>query len=399
MLEPTTTRRGKRAREERRRAEKAAARRLENSLAAEMNGGIADEILDMIHENPSPPDPLSRARERGSQLITAAMTLSPSDGEGEGSVGEEGEDERPEQAAPMVEVGLVAGIQRGGAISVLVESEVRAARPGREIAYRRHALAVGDRVQLMVGRHGETVVVGVEPRRSRLARVREDRSRRSAQAHEEAVLAANVDVAVIVAAVAEPPFHPKLVDRFLVICQYGGIRPILCLNKCDLSADPPDVSMYRQLGVPVVYASAATGAGLDELRRTLDGTVAVFTGHSGVGKSSLVNALLGEKRQVVGAVRWADGRGRHTTTSSSLIRLDEGSYLVDTPGVRSLGIWEIDRRTLGAYFPDFDPFSAWCRFSTCTHVHEPHCAVKAAVVSGELSHQRYESYLRLMTEG
>src|SRR5262249_15633963 len=108
------------------------------------------------------------------------------------------------------------------------------------------------------------------------------------------VLAANVDVAVIVAAVADPPFHPKLVDRFLVICQYGGIRPILCLNKCDLVETPPDLTIYERLGLPIVYASAATGAGLDDLHYLLRGTIAVFTGHSGVGKSSLVNGLLGE---------------------------------------------------------------------------------------------------------
>lgn len=385
MSERTTLPRGRRAREERRRAEKAAIRRLEKQLAAEANGGEGHDALMSS-------DTLSDAVESFIALAPGAPTVAPS-AESNGTVGS------GEAAEPAVEIGLVAGIQRGGAIGVLVGAELRAARAGREIAYRRHALAVGDRVQLVTGQHGDTLVVDVEPRRSRLARVREDRSRRSAHAREEAVLAANVDVAVIVAAVAEPPFHPKLVDRFLVICQYGGIRPILCLNKCDLTAEPPDVSLYRQLGVPVVYVSATTGAGLDELRSLLAGTVAVFTGHSGVGKSSLANALLGEARQVVGAVRWADGRGRHTTTSSSLIRLDEGSYLVDTPGVRSLGIWEIDRRTLSAYFPDFDSFSASCRFSTCTHVHEPGCGVKSAAESGELSRQRYESYLRLMTEG
>src|SRR5205814_4177231 len=133
-------------------------------------------------------------------------------------------------------------------------------------------------------------VVDVEPRRSRLARIREDRSRRSAFSREEAVLAANVDVAVIVAAVAQPPFHPKLVDRFLVICQYGGIWPILCLNKCDLVVTPPDLTVYEHLGLPIVHASAATGAGVDRLRDLLQDNLTVFTGHSGVGKSSLINA-------------------------------------------------------------------------------------------------------------
>jgi ribosome biogenesis GTPase len=184
-----------------------------------------------------------------------------------------------------------------------------------------------------------------------------------------------------------------------VICQYGGVWPILCLNKCDLVEAPPDLTLYERLGLPIVYASAATGAGLDDLRHLLRGTIAVFAGHSGVGKSSLVNALLGEEHQIVGAVRSADGRGRHTTTSSSLLRLDDDSYLVDTPGVRSLGIWKIDPRTLGAYFPDFDPFSPSCRFTTCSHVHEPACGVQTAVEAGEIPRQRYESYVRMMEGG
>jgi ribosome biogenesis GTPase len=366
MSKQTLDLRGKRARAERRRAEKALKRRLE------VEGGILDDAPDDLDD------------------VDAATAGAEADRAPDGT----GTDNT---AVPAAWHGLVTGVQRGGVLSVLADGRTYHASLGRGLAQQGYALAVGDRVRAVLDTPGRVTIVDVEPRRSRLARIREDRTRRSAFAREEAVLAANVDIAVIVAAVADPPFHPKLVDRFLVICQYGGIRPILCLNKCDLVAAPPDLTIYERLGLPIVYASTVTGAGLDDLRDLLRGKVAVFTGHSGVGKSSLVNALLGEERQAVGTVSEQYRRGRHTTTSSSLLPLDDdGSYLVDTPGVRSLGVWKIEPQTLAGYFPDFDRFGSACRFSTCTHTHEPLCAVKEAVEAGEIAQQRYGSYLRLM---
>jgi ribosome biogenesis GTPase len=427
--------RGKRAREERRREEKALKRRLEAEEA--LLDGVSDDLDDAsgdlngtsnaFEDASDVLDGVSDALDRASNVLdvheaatglgadeaqSGAHRNDASDGVRLGTVpcsvgaddsiailgSEHTTNGPPPKAAPteVVWSGLVAGVQRGGALTVLAEGRTYGASLTRDLVRQGYALTVGDRVRAVLDTPGRVTIVGVEQRRTKLARVREDRSRLSEFSREEAVLAANVDVAVIVAAVADPPFHPKLVDRFLVICQYGGIWPILCLNKCDLVDAPPDLSIYEQLGLPTVYASAATGAGLDDLRRLLHGRVAVFTGHSGVGKSSLVNALLGEEHQAVGAVGTSYRRGRHTTTSSSLLRLDDDSFLVDTPGVRSLGIWKIDPRTLGAYFPDFDSFSPGCRFSSCSHTHEPACGVKAAVETGELPRQRYESYLRMM---
>lgn len=397
MRDATISARGPRARADRRRAEKAEKRRLE---AAEASAST-DTALD------DPPDaalgsPADAALANGPATIPGDSTdVSPADQVGTTSATLNGTapatwTDTDQPHADLAQVGLVAGVQRGGELRVLIGSTPCQARLSRDLLQEQLAVAVGDRARIVRGKDGRLAVVGIEPRRTRLARIREDRSRRSGFSREEAVLAANVDVAVIVAAVAQPPFHPRLVDRFLVICQYGGIRPVLCLNKSDLVDSPPDVSVYEQLGLPIVSTSAATGAGLDELRGLLRGQIAVFTGHSGVGKSSLVNALLGDNLQSVGAVRGADGRGRHTTTSSTLLHWDESSFVVDTPGVRSLGVWKIAPATLAGYFPDLDAFSPWCRFSGCSHTHEPDCGVKAAAEAGEIPRQRYESYLRMM---
>jgi ribosome biogenesis GTPase len=299
-------------------------------------------------------------------------------------------------AAPtgVVQAGIVAGIH-GGAVTVLLEGETVPSKPSRALIESGVGLAVGDRVTVSRDEN-LSVVTELHPRTSKLARIRGDRTRRSEFARNEAVLAANVDHAVIVASVVSPPFHPRLVDRYLVVCQYGGIAPVLCLNKCDLMTAVPDLTMYSKVNLPVVWASAQTGQGLDDLRAKLHGSTSVFTGHSGVGKSSLINALLGEDRLATGSVREADGRGRHTTSSSSLLRLDERSYVIDTPGIRSLGLWRMDAVTLRWYFPEFDPYSSSCQFRDCSHVHEPQCAVKRAVESGQIAPARYQSYLRML---
>jgi ribosome biogenesis GTPase len=258
------------------------------------------------------------------------------------------------------------------------------------------SVVVGDRVGF-TQRPGIVEILEVFPRLTKLVRMRADASRRSTYGREEHVLAANVDVAVIVASAASPPFHQRLIDRYLVMCQYGGIEPVICINKIDLVPVPPDLHWYTAMDIPVVYVSASTSVGLRDLEVHLRGKCAVLTGQSGVGKSTIFNALLNQGIQRIGDLS-RDTRGKHTTTSSLLHKLDDTTHLIDTPGIRSLGLWDVDKETLRFYFPDFMELAVGCKYRDCHHTHEPDCAVKAAVKNGAIPLQRYDSYLRLMNE-
>lgn len=251
-------------------------------------------------------------------------------------------------------------------------------------------LAPGDEV-LVEWDEGKPIVRALGPRRSRLSRPASDHGRVPEQ-----VLAANVDLLLVVAAAAQPPFRPGLVDRYLIASQVGGVPPVLCINKIDLVAElPPELPMYRELGVEVFTVSCLRGDGLEALRERLAGKCTVLSGHSGVGKSSLLNALDPDLEIHTRSVSLSTDKGRHTTSASRLYTLPGDIRIIDTPGIRALGIWGVTPEELEYYFNDMAVFAHACRFRNCTHTHEPHCAVLQAVEEGTLSAARFDSYLRI----
>jgi ribosome biogenesis GTPase len=259
----------------------------------------------------------------------------------------------------------------------------------------RNIVTTGDRVWFrLVGQQSgqvegapEGVIERVEPRHGVLTRASRGR---------EHVLVANVDQVVFVLSLVEPDLKPHLVDRFLASAIKGEVQAMLCLNKADLT-DPivyqPLVGFYNQLGVPTLLTSAPTGQGIDELREWLRDRQTVFTGQSGVGKSSLLNAVQPDLGLRVREVSEMNQKGRHTTTTADLIRLEFGGWVVDTPGVRQFQLYDTLPEEVEGYFVEFRPFVALCAFPDCTHTHEDRCAVKRAVYRRQLSADRYTSYL------
>ena len=203
---------------------------------------------------------------------------------------------------------------------------------------------------------------------------------------------------LIITSAAQPDPKPNLIDRFLVSAEQAKIRPIVCLNKIDL-VDPADfqplVGVFGQLGYEVHLVSAATGQGIERLRRVLRDRESVVVGQSGVGKSSLLNAIDSRLALRVREVSEENEKGKHTTTTAQLIPLADGGFVVDTPGIRQFELWDIIAEELDSLFRDFRPYLNHCKFPDCTHVHEQNCAVKDAVADGRLDVRRYESYCHL----
>jgi ribosome biogenesis GTPase len=257
-------------------------------------------------------------------------------------------------------------------------------------------LAVGDEVVLERGTRDDAwAIAGILPRRSQLARLA------PGQKLDERIVAANVDQVCVVFAAAEPDPHPRMLDRFLAIAEANHLAARVVINKVDLVGEDAARARFRtyeRIGYPLHLTSVKTRGGLDELHAALHDTTSVLSGPSGVGKSSLMNALWPGLALRVGEISRSVNKGRHTTVGAFLHPLPDGGFVVDTPGLREIGLWGIPSDELDRCFREFAPFREGCRFGDCTHRVEPDCAVRSAVAEGTITAERHDSYVRLRAE-
>lgn len=299
-----------------------------------------------------------------------------------------------EQEAGRPLDGLVVGVDGPVLWVDAEEREYRCVLRGRLRKERQEAaslLVIGDTVTIRVLPDGSGVVEGRGPRRTELSRPVSFRG----VTH---VIVANLDLLVVVQAARQPNFRRTLTERFLALARHAGMDALVVVNKCDLEKAALVQLWVKPLvysGVKVLLTSAATGEGLEELRGALAGKASVLAGQSGVGKSTLVNALYPQFAARVGAVSARHQKGRHTTTSGRLYRLPDGGYLADTPGLRELALFDDMEDQTAAVFPEIQAVAPGCKFRDCSHTHEPDCAVKAAVERGEIDGGRYESYVKM----
>lgn len=258
-------------------------------------------------------------------------------------------------------------------------------------------VVAGDDVTLSLQSDGSWAIETVAARRSQLARKAPGAGR-----SRQKVIAANLDQVVIVFATTKPEPNARMLDRFLILAEANELTSLIVLNKTDLvDAAVPNAFLepYRNAGYETMLTAAKSGVGIEALRERLCGANSALTGPSGVGKSSLLNAVQPGLGLRIGEISAAMNKGTHTTVSARLIPLECGGFVADTPGLKEVGMWGIEAEDLGSHFPEFRELVDDCRFNTsCSHIHEPKCAIRMAVESGSISAERYESYRKLYEE-
>lgn len=259
-------------------------------------------------------------------------------------------------------------------------------------------IAVGDRVAFEKNADGTGLIIGIDERKNHIIR---RSSNLSKQSH---IIAANVDLCFLVVTIAEPETSTVFIDRFLASAEAYRIPMCLVFNKIDAcNEDDLDyidslVNLYDYIGYPCVKVSALNDVGVDQLREMIKDKVTLFSGHSGVGKSTLVNALIPGTQLKTGAVSGYHGKGMHTTTFSEMVEVPSGGYIIDTPGIKGFGMIDMEKEQISHYFREIFEISSDCRFNNCVHINEPNCAVLAAVEEHRISKSRYSSYLNMMDE-
>ena len=259
-------------------------------------------------------------------------------------------------------------------------------------------VAVGDYVGIIMNAEGTALISAIDDRKNYIIRKASNLSKQSQ------IIAANLDQALLIITIKQPETSTTFIDRFLAGAEAYRVPVVLVFNKTDLLNDDERryqqqmVELYETIGYPCIEISAETGMGIDQLQTLLKQKVTLVSGNSGVGKSTLINAIIPHAEQRTAEISNAHGTGMHTTTFSEMIELAEGGYLIDTPGIKGFGTFDIEREELTSYFKEIFEFSKDCKFNNCTHTHEPGCAVLHAVENHYISASRYQSYLNMLED-
>ena len=259
-------------------------------------------------------------------------------------------------------------------------------------------VAVGDNVEIALNSEGTAFITHIEERRNYIIRKSQNLSK---QSH---ILAANVDQAFLIVTVNYPQTSTTFIDRFLASAEAYSVPVVLVFNKCDILSDDERhyqqsmIHLYETIGYECREVSATTGEGVDGLHALLKGKITLLSGNSGVGKSTLINKILPEANLRTAEISDAHNTGMHTTTFSEMLELPEGGYIIDTPGIKGFGTFDMEPEELTSYFPEIFHFSKGCKFSNCTHTHEPGCAVLKAIDDHYIAQSRYQSYLNMLED-